>query len=372
MYTIEKLKQNFSTIIKDKIDKVPLSKKENKFRLCTYNIHYFTDLLENNKYNEIIEDINKIDADVIGIQEFVLGNEIKINDRTTLTSGNFFHDMDKYFYYKSSVCNSVPSWYNSIYGNVTLLKNLYICDEKSKCEILCKDRACESLNEEIYTFPKATESVVVSGSHEGIKETRCYIKLNLTIYGKSIYIYNTHLDVASENTRHMQIKEILNDTLKLPSTSIIFIMGDFNTINIDVEKKINQEFIEGNSFLNKNGIVIKELLNNKFYDMHSDNYHFTVWNNVKVDFIFCNIDIPKRYITAEYLYTTNSDHIPVILNIERSFFNNFNERIGKEKFERLRNMFINGGKSRKYKKVTKRRPTKRRSTKKRRPTKKRR
>ena len=358
MNDIEQLKDNFLSKINEKKTQ-QLSEKENKFRLCTYNIHYFTDLSENNKYNEIIEDISKIDADVIGLQEFVLGNEIKINDNTTLTSGNFFNDMDNYEYYKSSVCNSVPSWYNSIYGNITLVKNQVTCHAQRGCELLCnKDRACEDLNEEIYTFPKATKTVRVSGSHEGKKETRCYIKIKLTIHGKSIYIYNTHLDVASEDTRLGQIKEILKDTSKLPNNSIIFIMGDFNTINIDVEKKISSKFIDGNKFLRENGDVIKELLKEKFYDMHHENHHFTAWNNVKVDFIFCNINIPKKYITAEYLYTTNSDHIPVILSIKKDFFDEDTRQTG--------------GKSRKYKKVTKRRPTKRRRhTKRRRPTKKR-
>lgn len=41
----------------------------------------------------------------------------------------------------------------------------------------------------------------------------------------------------------------------------------------------------------------------------------TTWNTTRVDFILCNKKLMGGQFRAEYLYTLNSDHIPVVLTL---------------------------------------------------------
>lgn len=311
---MDELKNNFIKFIKNKkYNNMLSSLKPNEFRLATYNVHYFTDLYENvDTFSNILDDIKDINANCIGLQEIILAsNEVKINKSLNVDLNNFYKKFIKNGYDKIVVCNSVPSWFKAIYGNMLLIKEGY-----------CPDNVCEDLSETIYTFPKSKTATKVSGKHQGTTETRCYIKINIKYNNYNIIIYNTHLDVALESERVQQINLIINDiNTTTNKDDVVFIMGDFNTF--DSTDKFSFDW-KNNPYTKDNGLVIKTLKNNNFFDCHSQNKSpMTTWNNTRVDFIFCNKKIIGDF-RAEYFYTLNSDHIPVVLTLTpNTKFKNF-------------------------------------------------
>lgn len=304
------LKKSFLDFVKLKKDEEPLSNLAvDEFRLATYNIHYFTNIYETkNTYENILSDIQQINADIIGLQEFILGNKVEINSRVVIDLTEFYDKIERLGYAKSVLCNSVPSWFKSIYGNIALISSR-ICDKS--------DTVCDDLSETIHTFDKSTKTIKVSGAHQGTTETRCYIKVKTAYNGKNIYIYTTHLDVASEDTRKKQMEYIIKDSKQHNRRDdVVFIMGDFNTFDAqDIEQTQFAENWKSNEYMNHNGEVVKLLKRRGFVDCHQTNkVEMTAWSNTRVDFIFCNKTMTGDF-RAEYLHTTNSDHLPVILTL---------------------------------------------------------
>jgi len=307
---VRSLKRSFSShIVSSRRSRsYVLSKKRlTDFRIATYNIHYFTDVNEEkNTYEGILNDIKTINADVIGLQEFVYGYDILINKSGLKVSPhNFYNDVERFGYSKAIVCNSVPSWFSSIYGNIVLVKNTY-------CQ---PNKLCTELDETIYTFDKSTTSCTVSGTHAGTCETRCYVKLRYEYNGYTFYIYVTHLDVASEETRLKQMNYMIDDSLTHRGrNNVVFIMGDFNTADRS-ELQYRSPNYTSNQFLRPMGRVVDLLSDRGFIDCHKDHIDMTVWTGIRVDFIFCNKKIIGNDHSAEVLFTENSDHLPVVLTI---------------------------------------------------------
>jgi endonuclease/exonuclease/phosphatase family metal-dependent hydrolase len=325
----EFLKESFLKFVESKqtssqLSKLNQDKDAGEFRIATYNIHYFTDIYEsNNNYENILSDISNINADVIGLQEFILGNKVKINKRVVIDLTEFYDKIEQFGYTKTVLCNSVPSWFKSIYGNIVLVSS-NVCVQS--------DDICKDISETIHTFDKSTKTVEVSGSHQGTNETRCYIKIKTSYNGKNIYIYTTHLDVASEELRTTQMQYIINDSKKHNGPDdVVFIMGDFNSFDVEdiATNQIYKDNWESNEFIKDNGNVVALLKKEGFTDCHrSNNMKMTAWNNTRVDFIFCNKIITGDF-RAEYLYTANSDHLPVILTLTKNtvfVFNNVQKR----------------------------------------------
>jgi len=312
------LKNQFNDYISEKSKSNILSElSEGEFRLATYNIHYFTNSDESaSTYNGILEDIGKINASVIGIEEYILGNEVKINDTVSVDTMHFYRDIIQKNYKKSITCNSVPSWFKSIYGNIALVHNR-----------ICDDTKCLKLKETIHTFDKSTHTAIVSGSHSGTAETRCFIYISIEYNNFNIHIYVTHLDVASEDLRAEQIEYIFKDSAKFNnSNDVVFVMGDFNTFypedldNFEKRRAIPDGNLLKNwkniGFLRENGKVAEKIKEYNFFDCHANNAEImTTWNTTRVDFILCNKEIVSGF-RAEYFYTLNSDHIPVVLTLE--------------------------------------------------------
>jgi len=67
------------------------SKPHNSFRLATYNIHYFTDIYEQvSKFDEIMNDIDVMNVDCIGLQEILIGGEqVAINKNLSIDVSHF-------------------------------------------------------------------------------------------------------------------------------------------------------------------------------------------------------------------------------------------------------------------------------------------
>ena len=270
-------------------------KKSTNLRVATYNIHYWTDVNEKNSMKKILEDIQYMDADVLFLQEVIFGTKYTIKNNVINTE-KIIEKLEKLDYY-IIFCNTLPTWFGTIYGNMMCVKNKY----KNKLE------------DSNYTFDKSKKSCVVSGDKEGTKETRCYIKLELLDY----VIVGVHLDVCSEEERKKQINIIIKKLNSIKKK--IIILGDFNTTDIkqytDPEKRksVLKYVFKEKKRLTNNG-VINMLEKNGYESSTKDlNINFTVWSGIQSDYIFIkNI----KNIKPNILYTESSDHFPLTLDIK--------------------------------------------------------
>jgi len=307
------LKQRYVEYIESQAPIDQYKHPDSNIRIATFNVHYFTDVYEKTStYDQVIKDIETVNADIIILQEVLIGGDnVPINENVTLHLYTLFDDLTKIGYKKKIACNSVPSWYNAVYGNIMLIHNR-ICDPDTA------NAYCDSLDETIFTFPKSKHSTTVSGEHQGTRETRCYIKCKVEFNGYTMYIYGTHLDVSDEDERLSQMRTIISDARKhtRKSKTLVFIMGDFNTFSpSDLEDDHNARI---SNFTRKNGKVYSEMKRRKWYDCHSESpAKMTTWNGTRVDFIFCSKKI--KGVIPEYFYTLSSDHIPVILTLTTDF-----------------------------------------------------
>ena len=309
------LKTNYINHIK--MNKSTRSSKqvEDYITLATYNVHYWTDVYENDKLNDIVNDIHDINADLIVLQEVALGKFI-LEGKPEI-NGSLAGEMFNAIGLKKQIfCNTVPSWWNIPYGNLMLIHK----DLLGKLK--CNDAICSVLHETNYTFNKSTSTVVVSGSHQGTAETRCYIKVVFPkiLENKDVVVYGTHLDVASEQTRTNQIQQIIEDAERSHKEQCIVIMGDFNTI--DREQYVNDTQILENleSIGQTEFSVITTLKEHGFNDAFTVANivppKMTTWNNTRVDFVFVQ-NIEKRHIADIHAYyTDNSDHLPIVLKLK--------------------------------------------------------
>lgn len=289
-----------------------------KIRLATYNVHYFTDTYDNeNTYSRIINNILLINADIIILQEALVGGDkTVVNDKVEINLSNLYDDLKKIGYRKVIFCNTTPSWFNAAYGNLLLVHDRVTKD--------CKSLTCEALSETNVTFPKSTTKTIVSGAHEGTLETRCFIYIRYSVNGNNIHVYGTHLDVGSESTRMEQINKIIEDAAQYnKSNDVVFVMGDFNSFNSKDKEYGMAEDIWNTPYTRDNGAVVEALETNGFIDLElnqtiksKNEVEMTTWNNTRVDFIFCN-KLPSDYI-IEHLYDDASDHIPVIVTMSHN------------------------------------------------------
>lgn len=284
-------------------------------RIATYNVHYFTDVYEQkNTYDGVLADIAAIDADVMVLQEVILGGKVVIKPGPAcqpaleVDTSDLYQRLAAMGYSKAILCNSVPSWFKSAYGNLLLIHD----------RIKCENVVCKKLEESIYTFPKSKEVVLVSGGHEGTQETRCFIYVKIPYGKKNLHIYATHLDVASENTRLEQVAYIVNEirTKHTAENDVSFIIGDFNTVYLPEYNDVN---IINNQFLKGDTKVINYLLESGMHDLYTNMpLRMTTWSNVRVDFIFSD----KRPVDYEknVFFTASSDHLPVIISLHSDVF----------------------------------------------------
>ena len=294
------LKKKYIEYIKTKRYSLKRKQKDD-FRVATYNIHYWTDVWENNSLHKIMADIQYINADIIFLQEVIFGVKYTVNNKTINTE-SVIDKLDNLGYY-TIFCNTLPTWFGGIYGNMMCIKKKYR----------------KFINDTNYTFSKSEKSCIVSGNIEGTKETRCYIKLEFLNY----LIVGVHLDVCSEKERKSQIKHIVRLLNKTKNKKII-LLGDFNTTDIgQYEDKIVRQnilkFIFNDNRYQMNNNIIKSLSKQNFKSStKSLNINLTAWSGIQSDYIlYKNIKTSKPQI----LYTTNSDHLPIIIDIRDNKIN---------------------------------------------------
>lgn len=272
-------------------------KNKDELRFCTYNIHYWTDVWENNSLKKILDDIKYINADIICLQEVIFGIKYKSSNKIINTE-NVISSLNNIGYY-TIFCNTLPTWYGGIYGNM-------ICIKKKYTKYIIPTN---------FTFDKSKQSCVVSGRIDGTKETRCYILLEF----KNYLIICCHLDVCSELERKNQIKYIINLLNKKEyKNKKIILLGDLNTTDINQyteknKKKNILKYVFNDNYYFMNNNVIHELFKNNFKSATDYlNINITAWSGIQSDYIFTkNI----QNISSQILYTNASDHLPIIMDI---------------------------------------------------------
>lgn len=298
----------------------------NGLRIMTYNVHFGTNHKTESNLKNILELIEKINPDILCLNE-ITTNTTEYNDSGfPNTIGNLIN---------FSFCSITPSWFYSPYGTSVyiksdLIKHLYLINTPN-CNNPTK-KNCD-LKQKIKTFNlnETTNDV----------ESRCYIKFSL----KDFDIICVHLEPYSKDIRIEQLKEINNDI-----TRKTIILGDFNIFNeedfkeeilreIKDKKKLKQKFTT-----NKNKYSMKKLLKsidykprqttdemnmikNKFKWIDSFELanmipiSYTNWTGIRVDYVFFTKEWVSNDILFSRTYFTNeSDHLPIICDILNDFY----------------------------------------------------
>lgn len=313
-YNSTKLKELFLNLVNKNVNKninlynsLDLKESNKSIKIATYNVRYWTDVNNKNRLNDTLSNILNINADIIFLQEVMVGSEYTLINGETINSKNIIETLNIKGY-QIAFCNVLPTWFNGIYGNMMCIKK----------EIY------NNFDVENITFEKSHKKCIVSGNINGTKETRCSIIAN----SDNLLICGIHLDICSELERIKQITQILNKlNIKKYKNKIQILLGDFNSTDInnytDESIKNNIEHYVYNDVKKyKKHNIIKVLINNGFSYLKIPN-NVTTWSFIQTDYIFVKIPykLKKQFNLKNILqstqlyYSDSSDHIPVFINI---------------------------------------------------------
>lgn len=291
------------------------------FRIMLWNIRYFTNAANEPSSTQIINVIEKIDPDLICLNEATIG----YNDYSEELL-DFFYLLKNY--HMIAFCNNVPSWFASTYGNMILIKKkimrvLLINPTNYFSYNLCTSNTKCFLNQRISVYKDPVPIRKDNFDNYRATETRCFVKISLG----SFDVICTHLEAYQKETRKNQFIEMMTYV-----TRKTIIMGDFNIINTTVYKNAPNSDIEWevikqrNSLDNdkdKNEIVeIKQKYNLKdAFELKNITYNgFTSWTNTIVDYMLFTSEWTSDEVSNIFLYfTMASDHIPMFIDLNENF-----------------------------------------------------
>lgn len=311
-------------------------KNPDHLRIMTWNVHYWSKIVADNSpeatkeakeypnHRAILEEINLIKPDIVCMQEVNYG-------KTDYIDADLNEELGKIGYILVSFCNTTPSWFVVPYGNAIIVrKDLLWCGPNSN------PLSCNNVNQ---------RNNIYKNNSQG-KSTKCYIE---TIY-KNIKFICTHLDVH-DNTgvvREAQINE-LDEYIGTSCPTIIF--GDFNLISENDYKEtlVDSQWYEYLKTRGNNGSAFNLIKSKGWVDsfeVKGTKPPYTTWNSTRVDFIFFKnfdkipgINLQDLINDSFVFYTTNSDHIPVIVDLDKTIIENIStnslvqtENCGKVKF----------------------------------------
>lgn len=215
-------------------DKLKSPKPDDKIRIMTWNVRYWTQINNSPSISSITRTIDELSPDILCLQEVTVGHnkyyEKNINIGAELPN-----------YELVSMCNNVPSWFSNIYGNSLFIKKSIIDNilninlDSGLARILCdyNHKKC-FFNQyaKTYNYPKPIDNVIESNKINIFREeTRCFVKIAFGTFD----IYCTHLDAYDKTNRRLQLDE-LNKTITRKS----IILGDFNIVDTELYESADQ------------------------------------------------------------------------------------------------------------------------------------
>jgi len=292
-------------------DLIPLHVINNQtIRIASYNIHFwckpgvlpFNYATGKNRHNlQDIEDnfenvlsvIKNINADIICLQEVLMFNPPIIKNELKKLGYNYVSFFDEADWAGSILCVAIASKY--------------------------------PFHKE--PFGKTFAIDKTSSAHPF--EKHCFLSATVSLpNNKKITAYTSHFDCFddSETIRYEEVKEIIEDCDL--STDNCFICGDFNAVRSrDLQYVVNNQTAwywlnHDNINRTKNPTQTKALslletheFNDCFSNANIGMPKFSVWNGTMVDFIFLNKHWSFPISGCYFYYTSVSDHLPVVLDI---------------------------------------------------------
>jgi len=312
-----------------KLNELILPRKEGLVRICSYNIHYWTN--PTTKYiniDPVLEAIDKIAPDIAGFQEALLPYNptdrlyidpedkhagYKVNIQTTTTTKiseiterrieseddwemedilGIFEDRD-YGYRSQCMGSSTQSGESTYFGNLIVSKLLMT---EAKGITLAPAKRGYGLYGRCATF-----GWFVSPRNQ------------------KFIVCNLHLDVFDETgrIRLREINQVIDYLDREPNIPTV-VMGDFNALDKDdyTEQEIDW-LIRNHKGHPLDFQVIDRMKEAGFHDVFGKGmFKYSSWTARRVDFIFVrNIAISKIKGTG-VMYTHASDHLPIFVDIE--------------------------------------------------------
>ena len=261
-----------------------------KLKVVTYNVFEWGKCAQYSKgdgFKDQIEYLKSLNSDIIGLQEVY----IKEHD------DNFSLKKIKEIFKDYEVIDGTfeVSWIpDGKFGNLLLIRKELLFDNSSKLF-----------------------------NHKKKSEDRSYNKATINIDGKSINVYNTHLEVIGKNNdyRLQQLGEILKDN----GDSSCILLGDFNSFapqNIERKQSIHNHIIRSKKTEEDMSSVYNMLIENNFIDTLTNPLTITTTKyGSRSDFIFYkklgSVDTQTTIDSSDSNTNglpTRSDHFPVIAN----------------------------------------------------------
>ena len=308
--------------------------QKGNFHIMSWNVRYWTTVDNEPSINQIYNVIDKLNPDIICLQEMTLGNNEYYSKKEILFTETYTKLTAKYKVI--SICSATPSWYADIYGNAILiektlndrllsLNSTYIFGDK-----LCdynKNKCFYNQQSHTYYHIPPTEDITKNAEklrYQNItNENKCYIKLSFPIFD----LICVHLDAYSINTRIKQL-DVINSEITRPT----IIMGDFNFFNYEDLLTLKSS-ANGSDFINytigfhqqrKNDVTRNEeyryiLDKLKWSDIIPSNHlYYSQWTLTRVDHVFLAKFDQKQHLNPYvWFYPSNAtDHLPLIFQID--------------------------------------------------------
>lgn len=267
-------------------DAITAPRTRDNLRVCTFNVHFWSDVDEQFNFDRILSVIKNTQADVVCLQEAVLPTTMDANIPTRSDSGgwmiqNIIGQFEKAGYMYNTSCatdHTGRSSRGSFFGNVIFSK-----------------------------FPIESAKAGILDSDE---QNRCFVSVTIS----NVTIACVHLDVFDDSgkTRVRQIKGMLS---KLEGVDNLIVCGDFNALYSSDYTSEEQEWLERNN--QGNSVVYDEcnlMAESGFVDAFAgQEMKYSVWSARRVDYQWIR-GSHLNPVSSHVYYTTASDHLPLVVD----------------------------------------------------------
>jgi endonuclease/exonuclease/phosphatase family metal-dependent hydrolase len=260
--------------------------KTTDWRLATYNVHYWTDLYEKPAFDRIFEDLKKMNADVLCLQEVSF-------TPTRLHTLSYEELMSKFTQlgYTSAVEIRTQPYLGGDFGNMILSK---------------------------LPISQQTSGLLDKG-HGKVRRGYCSVHVDQL----NLDICCVHLDVFDESgaTRQRQLSQLM--TLLGGARSNLVVMGDFNcTRSCDYSPSQLQEIINADKIRGSTtDLTTLQIFDQCYYYTCFEHGkvkppNCTVWSCRSTDYIFLSKEFQYPITGCNPYYTVNSDHFPIYMDLK--------------------------------------------------------